>query len=127
MEVRGRRASCGLHTKDWHSTFTLSSRSGFHTGEQFTTGRLIELTCSMTEDFVIKYLWSACGYSLMSIPILFPAIKDVVNAASGDIHHDVASRTESERQALANDRALIPKATYQTDDCCFHWPTLGVD
>lgn len=50
----------------------------------------------MTEDFVIKYFWSACGYSLMSIPILFPATKDLLKAAKGEVHHEVASRTESQ-------------------------------
>jgi ATP-binding cassette subfamily D (ALD) long-chain fatty acid import protein len=49
----------------------------------------------MTEDFVIKYLWSAVGYSLMSIPILFPAAKDMMAAMQGGHHHQVASRTES--------------------------------
>ena len=51
---------------------------------------------SMTEDFVIKYLWSACGYGLMSIPILFPAARDLANAAAlGKVHNEVAMRTES--------------------------------
>jgi ATP-binding cassette subfamily D (ALD) long-chain fatty acid import protein len=50
----------------------------------------------MTEDFVIKYLWSAAGYGLMSIPILFPGAKDLVKAVTADqSHREVASRTES--------------------------------
>jgi ATP-binding cassette subfamily D (ALD) long-chain fatty acid import protein len=51
----------------------------------------------MTEDFVIKYFWSACGYGLMSIPILFPAARHALNPAlQRETHDEVASRTESE-------------------------------
>ena len=51
--------------------------------------------CSMTEDFVIKYLWSACGYALMSIPLLFPNARQAL-VATGGLSSEVASRTESE-------------------------------
>lgn len=47
----------------------------------------------MTEDFVIKYLWSAVGYGLMSIPILFPGPKVAKFTGMRD---EVAHRTESE-------------------------------
>jgi ATP-binding cassette subfamily D (ALD) long-chain fatty acid import protein len=49
----------------------------------------------MTEDFVIKYLWSAVGYGLMSIPILFPAQRDG-KVRTGGLQDEVAHRTESE-------------------------------
>ena len=65
---------------------------------------------------MIKYFWSACGYSLMSIPILFPAAKEAMKAVQGEMHHQVASRTESESA-----RALLdsphPQATSRTGDC----------
>jgi ATP-binding cassette subfamily D (ALD) long-chain fatty acid import protein len=61
---------------------------------------------SMTEDFVIKYFWSACGYSLMSIPILFPAAKDALKAVQGQ-GHQVAHRTES---YMSNRRLLLSLA-----------------
>lgn len=53
----------------------------------------------MTEDFVVKYLWSAAGYGLMSIPILFPAVKAGSTSA---LRHTVATRTESEFGDEAN-------------------------
>jgi ATP-binding cassette subfamily D (ALD) long-chain fatty acid import protein len=52
----------------------------------------------MTEDFVIKYFWSAIGYGLMSIPIFFPAIGNSViptqNASAGGEHDHIAARAE---------------------------------
>ena len=50
----------------------------------------------MTEDFVIKYAWSAAGYGLMSIPILF-----------SDRVVEVAHRTES---YVSNRRLLLSLA-----------------
>jgi len=50
-----------------------------------------ELNRRMTEDFVIKYLWSAAGYGLMSIPILFPG---PAKRHSTTIQDQVAHRTE---------------------------------
>lgn len=53
----------------------------------------VRIPYGMTEDFVIKYLWSAVGYGLMSIPILFPAQREVKATSLRD---EVAHRTESE-------------------------------
>lgn len=64
----------------------------------------------MTEDFVIKYFWSACGYSLMSIPILFPAVKK-------EGHSQVADRTESESRLDE-----LMQVMYQIDDYCYLSP-----
>jgi ATP-binding cassette subfamily D (ALD) long-chain fatty acid import protein len=52
----------------------------------------------MTEDFVIKYLWSAVGYGLMSIPILFPSAVLPLNlpSAKSSSQNQVAMRTESQ-------------------------------
>jgi ATP-binding cassette subfamily D (ALD) long-chain fatty acid import protein len=55
-----------------------------------------ELTSSMTEDFVIKYFWSAIGYGLMSIPIFYPAIGGAVLPGSGSEHDQVAARAEGQ-------------------------------
>lgn len=58
----------------------------------------------MTEDFVIKYFWSAVGYGLMSIPVFFPVARHVaahpLGEKSSNEHHEVASRTESEFSAM---------------------------
>ena len=49
---------------------------------------------SMTEDFVIKYFWSAAGYGLMSIPLLFS--KNAKATVTTNIASTmIASRTES--------------------------------
>jgi ATP-binding cassette subfamily D (ALD) long-chain fatty acid import protein len=48
----------------------------------------------MTEDFVIKYFWSAAGYGLMSIPLLFNNNSKAAVTTTASI--TVASRTESE-------------------------------
>ena len=62
----------------------------------------------MTEDFVIKYLWSAAGYGFMSIPILFPATKNIAKAVSvGQSRDVVASRTESMSCTLEAFGALL--------------------
>ncbi|WWC99176.1 hypothetical protein V866_006071 [Kwoniella sp. B9012] len=65
----------------------------------------------MTEDFVIKYFWSACGYCLMSLPILFPAATKALQATHShtgqELHHEVAERTES---YVSNRRLLLSLA-----------------
>ncbi|BGP11007.1 ATP-binding cassette long-chain fatty acid transporter pxa1 [Rhodotorula toruloides] len=37
----------------------------------------------MTEDMVVKYLWSAAGYCLISIPVFFPKARKLAAAAAG--------------------------------------------
>jgi ATP-binding cassette subfamily D (ALD) long-chain fatty acid import protein len=102
-------------TKHVHSVFKVCAclvgadinRSGYHTGK-YDAYSWVQLTCSrMTEDFVIKYLWSAAGYGLMSIPILFPATRHPLQAPPGEVHHEVASRTES---YVSNRRLLLSLA-----------------
>nr|XP_018266763.1 ATP-binding cassette, subfamily D (ALD), peroxisomal long-chain fatty acid import protein [Kwoniella dejecticola CBS 10117]OBR88921.1 ATP-binding cassette, subfamily D (ALD), peroxisomal long-chain fatty acid import protein [Kwoniella dejecticola CBS 10117] len=62
----------------------------------------------MTEDFTIKYFWSACGYCLMSLPILFPAVDKAVHSGRPrEIHHEVAERTEG---YVSNRRLLLSLA-----------------
>lgn len=51
----------------------------------------------MTEDFIIKYFWSAAGYGLMSIPLLFG--KKAVASRGISTSSTVASRTESKHSA----------------------------
>jgi ATP-binding cassette subfamily D (ALD) long-chain fatty acid import protein len=50
----------------------------------------------MTEDYVIKYFWSAIGYGLMSIPIFFPKVGNSVVPiqGSGSEHDHIAARAE---------------------------------
>ncbi|WVQ70701.1 hypothetical protein IAR50_000223 [Cryptococcus sp. DSM 104548] len=59
----------------------------------------------MTEDFVIKYLWSAAGYGLMSIPIFFPAATKALTKPRA--RHAIAERTES---YMSNRRLLLSLA-----------------
>jgi ATP-binding cassette subfamily D (ALD) long-chain fatty acid import protein len=48
----------------------------------------------MTEDFVIKYFWSAIGYGLMSIPIFYPTIGNALPGQGLGEHDRVAARAE---------------------------------
>lgn len=54
----------------------------------------------MTEDFVIKYFWSAAGYGLMSIPLLFG--KKAAATRGDNTSSMVASRTESKYPGKAD-------------------------
>ncbi|WVR03538.1 hypothetical protein IAU60_000530 [Kwoniella sp. DSM 27419] len=88
------------------ATFTPSSRSGSPMGKSFVGEA--PLISSMTEDFVIKYLWSAAGYGLMSLPILFPAVRSAqATSAPKKLYHEVAERTES---YMSNRRLLLSLA-----------------
>ncbi|GHJ87147.1 hypothetical protein NliqN6_3549 [Naganishia liquefaciens] len=63
------------------------------------------LAYSMTEDFVIKYFWSAAGYGLMSIPLLFGKKAETTRGINST--PDVASRTEN---YVSNRRLLLSLA-----------------
>jgi hypothetical protein len=54
----------------------------------------------MTEDFVIKYFWSAVGYGLMSIPVFFPGIRNAMSPGADGTGHTVASRTEGKAATM---------------------------
>ncbi|KAI8969432.1 ABC transporter transmembrane region 2-domain-containing protein [Trametes punicea] len=60
----------------------------------------IRIAYEWTEDFVIKYLWSAAGYCLISIPVFFTRRKHVGVQAQGlnpdeRVNNEVANRTET--------------------------------
>ncbi|ETW75940.1 ABC transporter, partial [Heterobasidion irregulare TC 32-1] len=58
----------------------------------------IRIAYEWTEDYVIKYLWSAAGYCLISIPVLFTRRRSVgvqTGARPAETHDEVASRTEN--------------------------------
>ncbi|KAF7795588.1 hypothetical protein EIP86_006751 [Pleurotus ostreatoroseus] len=58
----------------------------------------IRIAYEWTEDFVIKYLWSAAGYSLIAIPVLFTRRRSVgiqTGAGDGRVDDQVANRTET--------------------------------
>ncbi|VDC07481.1 unnamed protein product [Peniophora sp. CBMAI 1063] len=58
----------------------------------------IRIAYEWTEDYVIKYLWSAAGYMLIAIPVLFTRRRvstGVQAPSSGELHDAVASRTEN--------------------------------
>ncbi|OCH84612.1 hypothetical protein OBBRIDRAFT_798935 [Obba rivulosa] len=60
----------------------------------------IRIAYEWTEDFVIKYLWSAIGYCLISIPVLLTrrrsvGVQALPNASVTPIRNEVANRTET--------------------------------
>ncbi|KAI0674426.1 ABC transporter transmembrane region 2-domain-containing protein [Trametes maxima] len=60
----------------------------------------IRIAYEWTEDFVIKYLWSAAGYCLISIPVFFTRRRHIGVQAQGPKPHkgvdnEVANRTET--------------------------------
>ena len=63
---------------------------------QLTPSCTTQLMNSMTEDFVIKYFWSAIGYGLMSIPIFYPTIGKAMPGQGLGEHDQVAARAEGE-------------------------------
>ncbi|KAJ7190946.1 ABC transporter transmembrane region 2-domain-containing protein [Mycena pura] len=75
----------------------------------------IRIAYEWTEDYVIKYLWSAAGYGLIAVPLLFTRRRRSVAVqageaarTSGDQPDDaVASRTET---YISNRRLLISLA-----------------
>jgi hypothetical protein len=70
----------------------------------------------MTEDFVIKYFWSAIGYGLMSIPIFYPAIGRAVVAGQDVEHEQVAARAEGKLHDMLSSRTQADdQATFPID------------
>lgn len=60
----------------------------------------IRIAYEWTEDFVIKYLWSAAGYCLISVPVFLTRRRDIGIQADGPGHTDIinnriANRTET--------------------------------
>ncbi|CAL1709088.1 unnamed protein product [Somion occarium] len=59
----------------------------------------IRIAYEWTEDYVIKYLWSAAGYALIAIPVLLTRRRHVGVQASapdtGRVNDEVANRTET--------------------------------
>ncbi|KAL1407066.1 ATP-binding cassette long-chain fatty acid transporter pxa1 [Vanrija albida] len=67
----------------------------------------VRIPYGMTEDFVIKYFWSAIGYGLMSIPVFFPVARHALNPKDHNVKdttNEVAERTES---YVSNRRLLL--------------------
>lgn len=59
-----------------------------------------------TEDYVIKYLWSAAGYALIAIPVLLTRRRTVAIQTGGEpggraVDDQVANRTESKDRRLS--------------------------
>jgi hypothetical protein len=71
----------------------------------------------MTEDFVIKYFWSAIGYGLMSIPIFYPTIGKAMPGHGLGEHDQVAARAEGRLYTVhgekpANIQGMSPTGDY---------------
>jgi ATP-binding cassette subfamily D (ALD) long-chain fatty acid import protein len=64
----------------------------------------IRIAYEWTEDYVIKYGWSAAGYALIAIPVLFTKHKhtgvQTRGPTEGRINNEVANRTECELSAI---------------------------
>ncbi|EMD31871.1 hypothetical protein CERSUDRAFT_119147 [Gelatoporia subvermispora B] len=72
----------------------------------------IRIAYEWTEDFVIKYLWSAIGYCLISIPVLLTrrrsiAVQTIPTASITAVSNEVANRTET---YISSRRLLISLA-----------------
>ncbi|KAM0791110.1 hypothetical protein ACM66B_004399 [Microbotryomycetes sp. NB124-2] len=74
----------------------------------------IRILYGMIEDFIVKYMWSACGYCLISIPVFFSAGRrkvigeDTLKTAGDRSDSDkVAQRTED---YISNRRLLLALA-----------------
>ncbi|KAK7042991.1 ATP-binding cassette long-chain fatty acid transporter pxa1 [Paramarasmius palmivorus] len=84
----------------------------------------IRIAYEWTEDYVIKYLWSAAGYGLIAVPLLFTralgggakgavaagavaAVGAVASSGSSDINGKIASRTQT---YISNRRLLLSLA-----------------
>ncbi|TFK19390.1 ATP-binding cassette transporter [Coprinopsis marcescibilis] len=75
----------------------------------------IRIAYEWTEDFVIKYLWSAAGYALIAIPVLFTRAKRSIGIQSNlddarikaATDNAIAGRTES---YISNRRLLLSLA-----------------
>ncbi|KAJ7275087.1 ABC transporter transmembrane region 2-domain-containing protein [Mycena rebaudengoi] len=75
----------------------------------------IRIAYEWTEDYVIKYLWSAAGYGLIAVPLLFTRTRRSLGVQAGDAERTagerpddaVAGRTET---YISNRRLLISLA-----------------
>lgn len=69
----------------------------------------IRIAYEWTEDFVIKYLWSAAGYGLIAVPLLFTRKRRIEDKAGSSSNRDrvVADRTET---YISNRRLLLSLA-----------------
>ena len=81
---------------------------------------------------MIKYIWSAAGYGLIAVPLLFTRTKQAIDVQTDattpkdqtDHQSDnaVAHRTESKSRTLGTDLYIHPefqKVIFRTDDCCY--------
>ncbi|KAF9226295.1 hypothetical protein BS17DRAFT_749631 [Gyrodon lividus] len=66
----------------------------------------IRIAYEWTEDFVVKYLWSAAGYGLIAVPLLITRKRDDVNGKDAR-EGVVADRTET---YISNRRLLLSLA-----------------
>ncbi|KAF9255182.1 hypothetical protein L218DRAFT_967518 [Marasmius fiardii PR-910] len=67
----------------------------------------IRIAYEWTEDYVIKYLWSAAGYGLIAVPLLFTRTVDSPGGSTPKLQTAIASRTES---YISNRRLLLSLA-----------------
>ncbi|KAJ8073792.1 ATP-binding cassette long-chain fatty acid transporter pxa1 [Marasmius tenuissimus] len=67
----------------------------------------IRIAYEWTEDYVIKYLWSAAGYGLIAVPLLFTRATGPSIGPKPKIQAAIASRTES---YISNRRLLLSLA-----------------
>jgi len=80
----------------------------------------IRIAYEWTEDYVIKYLWSAAGYCLIYIPVLFSRQRPIgveadPRAALKDVSNAVANRTESAHLIIplsSNDYSFLRLTDY---------------
>ncbi|KIJ14495.1 hypothetical protein PAXINDRAFT_115807 [Paxillus involutus ATCC 200175] len=67
----------------------------------------IRIAYEWTEDFVIKYLWSAAGYGLIAVPLLITRKRDEAMHGKDEREGVIADRTET---YISNRRLLLSLA-----------------
>ena len=81
---------------------------------------------------MIKYIWSAAGYGLIAVPLLFTRTKQAIgiqtDATTPEDQMDhqsdnaVAHRTESKSRTLGTNLYVhleLQKVIFRIDDCCY--------
>jgi ATP-binding cassette subfamily D (ALD) long-chain fatty acid import protein len=62
----------------------------------------IRIAYEWTEDYVIKYLWSAAGYALIAVPILYTRTKRSLGVHTSSSKTSKKGRTDRTDDAVAS-------------------------
>lgn len=93
-----------LDIQGWQSAWDAANRDPNST---LVTAQ-IRIAYEWTEDFVIKYLWSAAGYCLISVPVFLTRRRDIGIQADGPGHTDIINNRIANRTESASRSRLLP-------------------